>query len=185
MAPLTAFFLCSLDLRLTDASDDFSWAEPPQDVHALANDRARGTGTHLYGRRMWDTMRFWQTVPDGDSGTGEFGRVWRAADKVVFSRTLAGVDAPRTRLEREFDPEAVRELKRTATAPLAISGADLAGQALRAGLVDELELVLVPAVIGSGPRVLPDGARLRLELLEQRTFPAGWIHLRYGVLPST
>lgn len=184
MAPLTAFFLCSLDLRLTDASGDFSWARPPEDVHALANDRARATGTHLYGRRMWETMRFWQTAPDDDTVMGDFGRVWRAADKVVFSRTLDSVDAPRTRLEREFDPEAVRELQRTATAPLAISGAELAGQALRAGLVDELELVLVPAVIGSGPRVLPDDARLHLELVDQRTFPSGWVDLRYRVAAS-
>lgn len=181
MAPLTAFFLCSLDLRLTDTGGDFSWAEPPEDVHALANDRAREVGTHLYGRRMWETMRFWQTVPDDDSVMGDFGRVWRAADKVVFSRTLEGIEAPRTRLERVFDAETVGALKRASTRPLTVSGPELAGQALRAGLVDELELVLVPVVIGSGPRVLPDHVRLGLELVEQRAFPSGWVDLRYRV----
>jgi dihydrofolate reductase len=181
MAPLTAFFICSLDLRLTDAAGDFGWAEPPEDVHAFANERERGVGTYLYGRRMWQTMRFWETMPVEDSVMGAYGEVWRAADKVVFSRTLEAVDTARTRLERRFDPETVRRWKAEADAPLTIGGADLAGQALAAGLVDELELVLVPTVVGSGPRVLPDGTGVRLELLEHRVFPAGWVQLRYRV----
>jgi dihydrofolate reductase len=184
MAPLTAFFTCSLDLRVTDASGDFDWAEPPDDVHAFVNDRERPVGTHLYGRRMWETMRFWQTMPDEDSVMGDYGRVWRAADKIVHSRTLAAVDTARTRLVRELEPAAVRALKAAASAPLTIGGAELAGQAIRAGLVDELELLLVPVVVGSGPRALPDGVGARLELLEQRTFPAGWVHLRYRVAAS-
>ena len=181
MAPLTAFFICSLDLRLTDAAGDFGWAEPPEDVHAFANELERGVGTHLYGRRMWETMRFWETMPAEDSVMGEYGEVWRGADKVVFSRTLEAVDTARTRLERRFDPEAVRGWKAEAAAPLTVGGADLAAQALRAGIVDELVLLLVPVVVGSGPRALPDGLAARLELLEHGTFPAGWVHLRYRV----
>lgn len=181
MAPLTAFFICSLDLRVTDAGGDFGWAEPPEDVHAFANDRERAVGTHLYGRRMWETMRFWETMPEEDSVMGDFGTVWRAADKVVYSRTLESVDTARTRLERRFDPDAVRGVKAAATAPLTIGGAELAAQALLAGVVDEVELLLVPIVVGSGPRALPDGLGTRVDLLEHRTFPAGWVHLRYRV----
>jgi dihydrofolate reductase len=181
MASLTAFFTCSLDLRLTDAAGDFDWAEPPEDVHAFVNDRERAVGTYLYGRRMWETMRFWQTMADEPSVMGDYGRLWRAADKVVYSTTLAEPGVPRTRLERAFDPEAVRALKAEATAPLTIGGAALAASAFESGLVDELLLLLVPVVIGEGPRVLPDGVRAGLTLLEQTSFPAGWVHLRYGV----
>jgi dihydrofolate reductase len=181
MARLTAFSTCSLDLRVTDAAGGFDWAEPPEDVHAFVNDRERPIGTYLYGRRMWETMRFWETMPDEDSVMGDYGALWRAADKVVYSRTLGSVDTARTRLERVFDPEAVRALKAAAPADLTVGGADLAGQALRAGVVDEVELLLVPVVVGEGPRALPDGLRAGLELVEQRTFPAGWVHLRYRV----
>ena len=103
MASLTAFFICSLDLRVTDAAGAFGWAEPPEEVHAFANDRERPIGTYLYGRRMWETMRFWESMPDEDSVPGDFGRVWRAADKVVYSTTLRAADTARTRLERRFD----------------------------------------------------------------------------------
>ncbi|MBW4042414.1 MAG: dihydrofolate reductase family protein [Acidobacteria bacterium] len=181
MAPLTAFFICSLDLRVADSTGGFGWAEPPEDVHAFANDRERPVGTHLCGRRMWETMRFWETMPDEDSVPCDFGRVWRGVDKVVYSTTLADVDAPRTRLERRFDPEAVRRLKAEATAPLTVGGAELAGHAFRAGLVDHLELLLAPVLVGEGPRALPEGSRSRLTLVEQRTFPAGWVHLHYVV----
>jgi dihydrofolate reductase len=181
MAPLTASFICSLDLRVTDAGGDFDWAAPPDDVHAFVNEQERPVGTYLYGRRMWRTMRFWESVPVEDSVMGDYGALWRAADKVVYSRTLESVDTARTRLERRFDPDEVRARKAAASAPLTIGGADLAGQALRAGLVDELALLLVPVVVGSGPRAVPDGLAARLELLEQRTFPAGWVHLRYAV----
>ena len=183
MALLTAFFIGSLDLRITDASGAFDWAEPPEDIHAFANDREREVGTHLYGRRMWETMRFWETMPDEDSVMGDYGRVWRGADKVVFSSTLSAVDTERTRLEQRFDADAVRALKDGADAPLNIGGAELAAHAFAAGLVDELELLLVPVVLGEGPRALPEGFGARLQLLEHRTFPAGWVHLRYSVGP--
>lgn len=181
MALLTAFSTCSLDLRVTDAAGRFGWAEPPEAVHAFINDRERPVGTYLYGRRMWETMRFWETVPDEDSVMGDFGRLWRAAEKVVHSRTLEAVDTARTRIVRTLDPQAVRALKASATAPLTIGGAELAGEAMRAGLVDRLELLLVPVVVGEGPRAIPDGFGARLTLLEQAPLPAGWVHLAYEV----
>jgi dihydrofolate reductase len=181
MQSLTASFICSLDLRVTDAAGAFGWAEPPEDVHAFANDQARPIGTYLYGRRMWETMRFWESMPDEESVPGDFGRVWRGADKVVYSTTLTHVDTARTRLVRRFDPEAVRALKASASAPLTVGGAELAGHAFRAGLVDRLELLLVPVLVGEGPRALPEGVGAHLTLLEERTFPAGWVHLRYTV----
>lgn len=181
MARLHLFLTCSLDLRVSDGDGDFGWAEPPEDVHRFVNAHERPIGTYLYGRRMWETMRFWESMPAEDSAMGEFGAVWRAADKVVFSRTLPDVDTARTRLERDLDPGLVRRLKAEATADLSIGGAELGGAALRAGLVDRVELLLVPVLVGSGPRALPDGATARLDLVEQRTFPAGWLHLRYDV----
>lgn len=181
MSSLSAFFICSLDLRTADGSGAFDWAEPPEDLHAFANDRTREVGTHIYGRRMWETMRFWQTMPDEDSVMSDYGRVWRAADKVVYSSTLRSVDTARTRLERRFDPAEVLALKAGADRPLTIGGPALAAHAFAAGLVDELELLLVPVVVGEGPRALPEGFSAGLELLEQRAFPAGWVHLRYAV----
>lgn len=183
VARLHLFLTCSLDLRITDAAGDFAWAEPPEDVHRFVNAHERPVGTVLYGRRMWETMRFWESMPAEDSAMGEFGEVWRAADKVVFSRTLTEVDTARTRIERELDPDLVRRLKADADSDLSIGGAELGGEALRAGLVDGVELLLVPVLVGSGPRALPDGASTRMELVEQRTFPAGWVHLRYDVRP--
>ena len=181
MARLSAFFTCSLDLRVADASGDFRWAEPPEDAHAFANGVVRGVGTHLYGRRMWQTMRFWESMPEEDSVMGEFGSLWRDADKVVWSRTLDAVDTARTRLEPRFDPAALRRMKSDADRDLTIGGADLAGQAMRAGLVDDLLLLLVPVVIGEGPRALPDGFAAGLELAEHRLLSSGWVHLRYAV----
>lgn len=175
------FLTCSLDLRIADAAGDFGWAEPPDDVHAFVNDRERSVGTYLYGRRMWETMRFWETYPAEDSVMGDYAAVWRGADKVVHSRTLEAVDTARTRLVRDLDPLAVREMKATSDAELTVGGADLAGQALAAGLVDEVLLLLVPLVVGEGPRALPDRVRAALDLREQRAFPGGWLHLRYAV----
>jgi dihydrofolate reductase len=181
MAALTAFFICSLDLRVTDAAGDFGWAEPSEEVHAYANELERPIGTHLYGRRMWETMRFWETVPADGTVMGDYGVLWRAADKVVYSSTLHDVDTARTRLEPSFDAEAVRALKAEATAPLNIGGAELAGQALLAGVVDRLELLLVPVVVGGGPRAIPEGLAARLTLLDRTTLPGGWVHLAYAV----
>ena len=172
---------CSLDLRSTDEHGDFGWAEPSDEVHAFVNDLERPVRTYLYGRRMWETMRFWETMPEEESVMGDYGRLWRQADKVVVSTSLNAVDTARTRVVRDLEPEVVRRLVAESATDVSIGGADLAGQALAAGLVDEIRLLVVPVVIGSGPRVLPDGLRTGLELRGSRTFDAGWTFLRYGI----
>lgn len=181
MGNLVYIAICSIDLRITDDTGDFGWAEPPESVHAFANELDRPIGTHLYGRRMWETMRFWETMPDEDSVMGDYGRLWRASDKVVHSTSLTEVDTARTRLMRTFDPAATRRLVEDAPTDVSISGAELAGQALHAGIVDEVGLLLVPVVVGSGPRALPDGLRAGLDLLETRALDGGWVYIRYRV----
>lgn len=181
MARLLVFAICSVDLRTTDADGDFSWAEPTEEVHRFANDLERATGTALYGRRMWETMRFWQTVPEDEpSVMSEYGRLWRAKDKVVYSRTLTGIDEPRVRLESRFDPASVRAFVDAQEADVSVSGSELAGQALRAGIVNDLHLLLAPVVIGAGPRAIPDDLRADLVLQDHRTFDGGWAALRYS-----
>jgi dihydrofolate reductase len=149
-------------------------------VHAFINELERPVGTYLYGRRMYETMAVWETMDDPDPVMRDFTEIWRAADKVVYSRTLATPASARTRIEREFDPAAVRRLKATAARDLTIAGPELAGQALAAGLVDELQLFLVPAIVGAGNPSLPAGLRLDLELQEERRFAAGTVFLRYA-----
>jgi dihydrofolate reductase len=161
-------------------------AAPDQEVHAFVNELEREVGTHLCGRRMYETMVFWETEPSGDDEPEvmrDFAAIWRAADKVVYSRTLDTVTAARTRIERDFDPEAVRRLKADATTDISVGGAELAAQAFRAGLVDECHLFLVPILVGGGKRALPDGVRLELELLDERRFANGTVFLRYATSP--
>jgi dihydrofolate reductase len=151
-------------------------------VHGFINDLQRPVGTSLYGRRMYETMVAWETM-GGESEPEpiirDFAQSWRAADKVVYSRTLETVSSERTRIEREFDPEAVRRLKAEADRDVSIAGPDLAGQALAAGLVDELQLFVAPVIVGAGTPSLPAGARLDLELLDQRRFANGVVFLHY------
>jgi dihydrofolate reductase len=184
MAMLIYSALASLDGYIEDESGRFDWAAPDADVHAFANDLERPIGTHLYGRRMYETMVFWETahdLPDPPAYILEFAEIWRAADKVVYSKTLEEASSARTRIERDFDPEVVRELKAAAERDLSVGGAELAAQALRAGLVDELQLFVVPVVVGGGKKALPDGVRAQLELLDERRFAGGTVFLRYGV----
>jgi len=173
--------ITSLDGYMKDARGNFRWAQPDEEVHAFINDLERGLGTYLYGRRMYETMQVWQTF-DGDSDVGrDYAAVWRAADKVVYSTTLASVATPRTRLERSFDPDQVRRLVEHTNA--SIGGADLAGHALRAGLVDELHQFVVPVAVGGGTHWLPNNdARVDLELLDERRFASGFVYLRYRVV---
>jgi dihydrofolate reductase len=163
----------------------FDWAAPDDGVHAFVNDRERPIGTYLYGRRMYETMVFWETV-DTSAGQRPVGRdyaeIWRAAEKVVYSRTLQTPSSARTRIEREFEPEAIRRLKDTAETDISIGGAELAGEALAAGLIDECHLLLGPIAVGGGKRALPAGLRVQLELLEERRFRSGAVYLRYGVI---
>jgi dihydrofolate reductase len=175
--------ISSLDGYVADAEGSFDWAAPDEEVHAFVNELERPVGTYLYGRRMYETMVFWETVDTGPEPQvmRDFAEIWRAADKVVYSRTLVEPSSAKTRIEREFDPEAVRELLASASSDVGIGGPELAAEALRAGLVDECQVFLAPVVVGGGKRSLPDGVFARLELLEQRRFESGFAYLRYGV----
>jgi dihydrofolate reductase len=182
MARLIYSAIASLDGYVNDEDGRFDWSAPDEEVHAFVNDAERPIGTYLYGRRMYDVMAVWQTMPTGDdesSATNDYAQIWRAAEKVVYSRTLDAPRTPRTRIERDFDAAAVRAMKEGATADLSVGGAELAGQALRAGLVDEVSLLLSPIAVGGGTPALPHGARVHLELLDQRRFGNGVVYVRY------
>jgi dihydrofolate reductase len=181
MGRLQYAVLSSLDGCTADADGRFDWAAPDAEVHAFVNDLERSVGTYLYGRRMYQTLAVWQTM--GGAGAeaieADYAEIWRAAEKVVFSTTLAGVSTPRTRLERAFDPGAVRALVAASPTDVSIGGPGLAAQALRAGLVDDLHQFLHPVVIGGGTRALPDGVRLDLELVDERRFAGGVVHTHH------
>jgi dihydrofolate reductase len=176
--------IASLDGYVADEAGRFEWAAPDEEVHAFVNELERPVGTYLYGRRMYETMAAWETpevLPNQTPATREFAEVWQAADKVVYSRTLAAVTTRRTRLERTFDPAAITQLKGSAERDLTVGGPELAAHALFAGLVDELQLFLAPVAVGGGKRALPDGLLAPLELLEERRFDNGTVFLRYAV----
>jgi dihydrofolate reductase len=182
MAQLIYSAIASLDGYVADDAGRFDWAVPDDEVHAFVNETERPIGTYLYGRRMYEVMRGWETMDTPEQSVGrDFAELWRAADKVVYSTTLEAVSTARTRLERTFDPAAVRQLKATAGRDLSIGGPHLAAEALRAGLVDECRLWLTPVVVGGGTRALPDGVRARLALLDERRFGSGVVHLHYRV----
>jgi dihydrofolate reductase len=167
---------------VNDEQGEFGWARPDEEVHGFFNDLERPIGTHLYGRRMYEMMSFWQDPGDLDGPVyRDYAEIWRAAEKIVYSRTLDSVPTPRTRLESEFDPGAVRELKETGETDLSIGGAGLAAEALRAGLVDELHQGLHPVIVGGGTHWLPTGLRLDLELVDERRFAGGAVHLHYRI----
>ena len=183
MAKLIYAAIASLDGYIEDAEGKFDWAAPDEEVHAFVNDLERPVGTYLYGRRMYETMVFWENLPhlpDEPPVVQDFAEIWQAAEKIVYSRTLASVTSARTRIERAFDPEAIRQLKVTAGRDLTVGGADLASQAVAAGLVDEYHLFLVPVLVGGGKRSLPDdNVRANLELLDERRFGNGTVYLHY------
>jgi dihydrofolate reductase len=182
LAKLIYSAISSLDGYVADEEGNFDWAAPDEEVHRFVNDLERSVGTYLYGRRMYETMVFWETadtVADEPRAGHDFAEIWQAADKVVYSRTLEAVSSARTRLERAFDPEAVRHMKAAAGRDLGVGGSELAGQAINAGLVDEYHLFLTPVVVGGGTRSLPDNARVELELLDERRFGNGVVHLHY------
>ena len=184
MAMLIYSAIASLDGYVEDAHGGIEWAAPDEEVHAFVNDLERSVGTYLYGRRMYETMVFWETASTGRDlrpVSRDYAQIWQAAEKVVYSRTLPAVSSGRTRLHREFDHDAVRRLKETSQADITVGGAELAGQAIAAGLVDELHLLLGPVMVGGGKAALPDGVRVRLELLDERRFAAGVVFLRYAV----
>jgi dihydrofolate reductase len=173
--------LASLDGYVADEDGNFDWAAPDEEVHRFVNELERPVGTYLYGRRMYEVMRFWETAGGADQPAfaRDYAEIWRAADKIVYSKTLESVSSARTRIERDFDPEAVRQLKETAERDLSVGGPGLAAQAIEARLVDEYQLFVAPAVVGGGNGWLPDHARLDLELLDEQRFESGFVYLRY------
>ena len=180
MAKLIYSAIASLDGYTEDEQGKFDWAAPNEQVHAFANDLERRVGTHLYGRRMYETMVAWETMADPAPVMRDYAEIWRAADKIVFSTTLATAASERTRIERDFDPEAIRQLKAAADRDLGVGGPTLAAVAIEAGLVDELVLFLNPVVVGGGKRALPAGVRLPLELIDERRFDSGVVYVRYS-----
>ena len=181
MAKLIYSAIASLDGYVADRDGNFDWAAPDAEVHAFVNDLERPIGTYLYGRRMYETMAVWETMDDPAPEMRDFARLWRAADKVVYSRTLDAVSTPRTRLERELMPAAVRALVAGAARDVTIGGPTLAGAALAAGLVDEIQLFLNPIAVGGGTPALPHDVRVDLKLLDQRRFGNGVVYLSYRV----
>jgi dihydrofolate reductase len=182
MAKLIYAAVASLDGYVADADGKFDWSAPDEEVHAFVNDLERPVGTHLYGRRMYEVMVAWEN-PEAFADQPvlrDYAEIWQDADKVVYSKTLEVVSSSKTRIERDFDADAIREMKARAVRDLSIGGPELAAQAIEAGLVDEIHLFLAPIVVGGGKQSLPDGVRLELELLGERRFGNGVVYLRYA-----
>jgi dihydrofolate reductase len=184
MAKLIYTAIMSLDGYVADEDGNFDWAEPDEEVHAFVNDLERPIGTYLYGRRLYEVMVAWKTITDEQPFIRDYAEIWRAADKIVYSRSLETVTSERTRIERSFDADAVRQMKASADRDISIGGPTLAAQAIRAGLVDEIRLFLAPAVVGGGTRALPDDVRSKLELLDERRFDNGTVYLSYRTASS-
>jgi dihydrofolate reductase len=184
MAKLICTALTSLDGYIADEHGEFDWSAPDHDVHAFINDLERPIGTYLYGRRLYEVMVFWETAPpDQSPPVLDYAELWQAADKIVYSTTLETTSSARTRIERTFDPNAVRAIKDAADRDLSIGGPALAAHAFRAGLVDEVRLFVSPLSVGGGNPFLPDQLRLDLQLLDERRFDSGVVYLRYRVSP--
>jgi dihydrofolate reductase len=182
MAKLIYSAITSLDGYVADEDGNFDWAAPDEEVHSFVNDLERPVGTYLYGRRMYEVMAYWETantVADQPPVVQDFAEIWQAADKVVYSKTLEKVSSARTRIERDFDPEAIRQMKASAGRDLTVGGPDLAAQTIEAGLVDEFHLFVTPIVVGGGKQVFSNHVRVKLELLDERRFGNGVIHLHY------
>jgi dihydrofolate reductase len=182
MAKLIYSAIASLDGYIADKDGNFEWAMPDEEVHTFINDLERPVGTYLYGRRMYETMVGWETDPtlaEQSSVMRDFAEIWQAADKIVYSKTLDAVSTARTQMERDFDPEAVLQMKVSAGRDMDVGGPDLAAQAFKAGLVDECYLIVTPIVVGGGKRSLPNDVRLKLELLDERRFDNGMVYLHY------
>jgi dihydrofolate reductase len=184
MAKLIYAVIASLDGYIEDEHGRFDWAEPDAEVHAFVNELERPVGMYLYGRRMYETMVAWESPPDLAAQppfVQDYAEIWQRADKIVYSKTLAAASSARTRIERDFDPEAVNALKAAAARDLSVGGAELAAQAIEAGLVDEYRLFLVPVFVGGGKRAVPHSVRVNLELLDERRFHNGTVHLHYRI----
>ncbi len=182
MARLIYSAISSLDGYIEDKDGNFDWAAPDEEVHKFINDLERSAGTHLYGRRMYETLMVWETDPSFTVDSPlliDFAEIWQAADKIVYSKTLETVPTRRTKLERSFDPTVIRQLKETVERDILIGGPELAAHAFQAGLIDEYQLFLTPIIVGGGKPALPANVRVELELLEERRFDSGVVFLRY------
>jgi dihydrofolate reductase len=182
MSKLIYFMPASLDGFIAGETDNMDWSAPDEEVSAFINDLHRPIGTYLYGRKNYETMTIWETpgvIPGRTPATMDFGAIWQAADKIVYSKSLDTVSTPKTRLERDFEPQTVRDLKAQLPHDISVAGPNLAAQAIRAGLVDEYHLLVVPFILGGGKRVLPGNVGIKLDLLDERRFGNGWIYLRY------
>ena len=182
MATLIYSAITSLDGYVADEDGNFEWAVPDEEVHTFINDLERPVNTYLYGRRLYETMVGWETDPtlaDQSPVMQDFAEIWQAANKIVYSKTLQTVSSARTRIERDFDPEAIRQMKARLGSDVIVGGPELAAQAMKAGLVDELHLFVVPIVVGGGKQSLPNNVRQKLELLDERRFGNGMVYLRY------
>ncbi|HKV84524.1 MAG TPA: dihydrofolate reductase family protein [Ktedonobacterales bacterium] len=183
MAKLIYSAIMSLDGYVADEDGNFDWAAPDEEVHTFVNELERPIGVYLYGRRMYEVMVAWETMPalaDQPLSVRDFAAIWQAADKIVYSKTLETVSSARTRIERDFDHEAVRRMKALAGSDISVGGPELAAQAIKAGLVDECHLFVAPILVGGGNHALPNNVRLQLELLDERRFGNGVVHLHYG-----
>jgi dihydrofolate reductase len=188
MGKLIYSAIASLDGYVEDERGTFDWAAPDEEVHAFVNELERPIGTYLYGRRMYETMVPWETVSTNDdqsAASRDFAEIWRAAEKVVYSRTVQTVSSARTSIERDFNPDAIRRLKDSSRSDLSVGGAELAGQAMAEGLVDECHLLLGPVLVGGGKRALPANVRAQLDLLDERRFRSGVVHLHYRVTATS
>ena len=182
MAKLIYSAITSLDGFVADEDGNFDWAAPDEEVHTFVNDLERPVGTYLFGRRMYEVMSYWETVKasaDVPPFEQDFASLWKVADKIVYSKTLEAVSSARTRVERDFDPVAVRQMKAQARRDINVGGPNLASQAFKAGLIDECYLIVVPIVVGGGKHALPSNGRVKLELLDERRFDNGMVHVRY------
>lgn len=182
MAKLIYFMPMSLDGFIAGENESMDWSVPNEELMAFINERMQPIGTHLCGRKEYETMMVWETpevIPGVSPTEMDFARIWQATEKIVYSKSLATVSTPRTRLEREFEPQAVRDLKAQLPHDISVAGPNLAAQAIRAGLVDEYQLLVVPYLLGGGKRVLPTGVSANLALLDERRFGNGWVYLRY------
>jgi dihydrofolate reductase len=182
MARLIFSATTSLDGYIEDVNGNFDWAAPDEEVHKFINDLERSAGTHLYGRRMYETLMVWETDPNLATESPllrDYAEIWQAAEKIVYSKTLPAVPTRKTRIERNFDPTVIQQLKETAEGNILIGGPGLAAHAFQAGLVDECQLFLTPIIVGGGKSALPKNVRLELELVEERRFSGGVVFLRY------
>jgi dihydrofolate reductase len=180
MARLIYSAIASLDGFIADDHGNFDWAAPDEEVHAFVNDLTRSVGTHLLGRRMYEVMVYWETVTSADHPVEkDFALIWRDADKIVYTKTLESASSARTRIERDFDPDAIREMLAQSDRDISVGGPELAAQAIRAGLVDEYQLFLTPIIIGRGNHWLPDDVRVPLDLRDVHRFSSGVVYVNY------